>query len=98
MGSIHNIDVCRSLDQNKIIDCVNKGLDRSLETSEDTDIVLEIIKKEYGVDGKDITSSSLDVFEASLVEAFDSYSANVFLNAIANECMHLRIIQNTNVE
>ena len=78
-------DACRNLDGSKIIACIHKGLDKLLGP-ETIDIVLKILKVVYGLDEKDITSSSLHIVESLLRKTFGEPAARVILEAIANSC------------
>ena len=77
--------VCKGLDKEKIVECVNKGLHKSLGISKATDLALETLKAVYGLDKKDIPSS-LDMFESLVEKVFGEFAANIILNNIANEC------------
>lgn len=67
------------------MECVNKGLDRSLGGPQTRDLVLKILKFVHKLDEKDILSF-LNVFEILMVKMFGKPAASMILSDIANEC------------
>jgi hypothetical protein len=85
MKSFPYLDVCKGLDNGKIIECIEKGLDRSLGNIETSNLVLKTLKVTYGLDKGNIPSS-LDLFESLLEKMFGKSAACLILKNIASEC------------
>lgn len=86
---LHYLNVCKALDKELIVECINKGLEKSLGSSKAKDLALKTLKVVYGLDEIDISSSSLDTLESVLMNVFGESAARVILNDIANECKML---------
>lgn len=84
MDSPRYLWVCNRLNGKKIIECINRGLDKSLGT-EAKSLLLKVLKIVYGLDEKDIPSS-LDAFESLVEKTFGKSAAALILNDIAKEC------------
>lgn len=79
------LNVCSRLDRIKMIECINKGLDKSLGGAQTRNLVLKALKVVHSLDKKDIPSS-LNVFESLMIKMFGDSAASMILNTIANEC------------
>ena len=83
--SLHYLSVCKDLAKEKIIECIESGLDKSLGSSDARDLALKTLSVVYGLDKDDIPSS-LNTFELLVEKVFGEYTASMILNNIANEC------------
>ena len=85
MDSSKYLSVCTDMGRENIMDCVNKGLDRSLGGPQTRNLVLKALKFVHKLDEKDIPCS-LNVFEILMVKMFGKPAASMILNDIANKC------------
>lgn len=85
MNSLDYLGVCRELDNENILECINKGLDKSLGSPETKHLLFNALKVVHNLDEKDIPSS-LNEFEILMVKMLGKSAASLILKEIANEC------------
>jgi hypothetical protein len=68
-----------------MMDCIKKGIDRSIGNSETRDLVLKTLNLFYNLNEDDIPSS-LGLFESSIKNIFGDSISKIILSNIAKEC------------